>query len=125
MGDFAIECCGCCIVVVVRARCTMASARLFGFELVIFSSLLVISLDSNSSEDLGAGDGVFCACDRNNDAGDRYEDALCPFNSLPSRSYDLSVTKWVTSFARKNSMDFTVSAKSSYIMTKTERNDQF
>lgn len=86
----------------------MASARLFGFELVAFSSLLVISLVSSRSDVFGAGDGVFSVCDRNKGAGDRYAtgvDGLFAFNRLPSRSYVLSVTKCVTSFARKNSMD--------------------
>lgn len=70
------ECWDCCCwyivdVAAVRARCTMASARLFGFELVAFSSLLVISLVNSNSEVLGAGDGVFSVCDRNKGAGDR------------------------------------------------------
>lgn len=44
--------------VVVRARCTIASARLFGRELTVRFSLLLFK-SFTCDDGLGAGDGVF------------------------------------------------------------------
>lgn len=57
--------------VVVRALCTIASARLFGLEpAACFSSLIFKSFNDCKHEDFGTGDGVF-VCDSNNGDGDR------------------------------------------------------